>query len=87
MTIYYSSKFKRSLKKLKNRRPDLISKIKQRISLFQSMPNHPSLRPHKLKGKKVEIWSFSIESDLRITFTKIPQGVFFINIGSHDEVY
>ena len=61
--------------------------IDRKIAIFKKNPNHPSLRLHKLSGLK-ERWSISVDMGLRIIFEHIKiDEVYFIDIGSHDEVY
>ena len=46
------------------------------------------LRTHKLTGQLNELWSFSIEYDLRVIFYFINDNeVILEDIGNHDEVY
>jgi mRNA-degrading endonuclease YafQ of YafQ-DinJ toxin-antitoxin module len=40
-----------------------------------------------LKGEKREAWSFAVEENLRIIFVYIKEGVLFVDIGKHEEVY
>lgn len=87
MTIYLSSRYVKNFKKLKKKKPQITSKIKEKIRIFRLNPTHPSLKLHKLSGKKIDLWSFSIEEDLRTTFTYVEDGILLINIGSHKEVY
>jgi len=47
ITIYYSSSFKKSVKK----RSSYKKQIKKRIETFIKDPHHPSLKTHKLKGE------------------------------------
>lgn len=87
MNIYLSAYFVQKLKKLKKKNPSLTPLLKKRISQFKSDPTMSSLRLHRLKGNRVTDWSFSIERKIRIVFTHIDNGVLFIDIGTHDEVY
>lgn len=87
MNIYLSSEFIKNFKKLTRKDPSLKNKIKEKLKLFQKNPTHPSLRIHKLVGKKEQSWSISIESDLRIIFIFVKDGVLLIDIGRHEEVY
>lgn len=87
MRIFLSAQFKKSFRKLKKKNPQIILTVKEKTEFFQENPRHPSLRLHKLQGKKIILWSFWIKSDLRITFTYVSKGVLFVNIGSHKEVY
>jgi addiction module RelE/StbE family toxin len=61
-----------------------------RLELFVNEPFDPRLKTHKLSGKLKDLWSFSIEYDLRVVFyfTKDkPKKAVFLDIGTHDEVY
>lgn len=87
MNIFLSSSFSRSYKKVLRKNPRLERKIKKRISLFREYPEHPSLKLYKLTGSLHETWSFSIEDDVRILFTYANDGVIFVDIGKHEEVY
>ena len=87
MKIYTTAHFERKYKKLIKKNPRLSSQIDKKVSLVQKNLSHPSLRLHKLSGKKIETWSFSIETNLRIIFKKVKGGILMIDIGSHDEVY
>ncbi len=80
-TVYYSTQFKKSLKKYAKGRKNL---IKKRINLFLEDPFHPSLKTHKLKGKLKGLYSFSVDYNLRILFEFIEEDtVGFIDIGTH----
>ncbi|MGI6278876.1 MAG: hypothetical protein ACOYJ8_03690 [Patescibacteria group bacterium] len=47
--------------------------------------NYPALRLHKLSG--TNIWSVSVDMENRIIFSWEKDGLFLLDIGSHDEVY
>jgi len=87
MNIYLSSEFVRNFRKITKNNLQLKNKIKEKLKLFQQNPKHSSLRLHKLIGKKEHSWSIWIESDLRIIFIFVKNGVLLIDIGKHDEVY
>ena len=82
-SVFYSSSFKKSIKKhLSNR-----NKIERTIAKFIDNPFNPSLKTHKLIGKLSNYWSFSVDYHLRILFEFIDQKtVGFIDIGTH-EIY
>ncbi len=52
MIIYLTASYERKHKKLINRDSKLSQKIKQKLQLLQKNQKHPSLRLHKLSGKK-----------------------------------
>jgi len=82
-SVFYSSSFKKSIKKhLSNR-----NKIERTIAKFIDNPFNPSLKTHKLIGKLSNYWSFSVDYHLRILFEFIDQKtVGFIDIWTH-EIY
>jgi len=58
------------------------------METFINEPYHPQLRTHKLSGQLKNLWSFSIDYDIRVIFYFVDkQHVIFENIGTHDEVY
>jgi len=87
MNIYFSKEFIKNYRKITKKNNSLKAKIKISISVFEKNPRHPSLRLHRLKGKMVEDWSISVQSDLRIVFTYVLDGILLIDIGNHKEVY
>jgi addiction module RelE/StbE family toxin len=86
--IAFSTSFKRSLKKKIKGQKYLEEKFWQKVDLFISDPFDKSLKTHKLSGNLKDLWSFSIEFDIRIIFffTNDNKAV-FVDIGKHDEVY
>ena len=87
MNIYVSSSYIKSHRRLTKKNPQLVEKIKEKVSLFQIDPTYPSLRLHKLAGKEIEQWSISISSNIRVVFQYTTDGILLTDIGSHDEVY
>ncbi|HFC97381.1 MAG TPA: type II toxin-antitoxin system mRNA interferase toxin, RelE/StbE family [Thermosulfurimonas dismutans] len=88
MKIGFSSSFKRAFKKKIKSRKDLETKFWQKVEIFMKDPFDRSLRTHKLSGKLKDLWSFSLEYDLRVIFYFAEKDkVVFVDIGKHDEVY
>jgi addiction module RelE/StbE family toxin len=86
--IAFSSSFKRAFKKKVAANPELETAFWERVALFKSDPFGSRLKTHKLTGKLKDLWSFSVESDLRVIFRLLDgQRALFVDIGSHDEVY
>jgi addiction module RelE/StbE family toxin len=86
--IAFSSSFKRAFKKSVAGNAGLETKFWERVELFKNNPFDPKLRTHKLSGKLKDLWSFSIEYDLRVIFSFAEQNkVVFVDIGGHKEVY
>lgn len=88
MKVTYSSSFKRAFKKRVKGRIESENKFWSCIGIFIRNPFDKRLKTHKLSGKLKDLWSFTVEYDLRVIFffTK-DRNVVFIDIGNHDEVY
>ena len=92
-TLVSTSSFKRAFKALIRHKPEMKSRIAQRLEMLVADPFHPALRTHKLKGKLSGAWACTVEYDCRIVFNfkKNPDSdaeeVLLIDIGSHDQVY
>ena len=89
MEISFTDSFKKAFNKRVNS-PELESEFWKRLEIFIENPFDSRLRTHKLSGKLKNLWSFTIEYDLRLVFyfTKDkPKKAVFIDIGTHDEVY
>lgn len=88
MKVSFSSNFKKAYKKRIRFDSDKQFKFLECLSLFMDDPYHPKLRTHKLIGELSELWSFSIEYDLRAIFYFVNDNeVILEDIGTHDEVY
>jgi len=81
--VHFGSNFKKHVKKF----PTKKEKINTCINKFLVNPFNPSLKTHKLSGKLENIWSFSVDIHLRITFKfQSTQEILLTDIGTH-EVY
>ncbi|MBU0576083.1 type II toxin-antitoxin system mRNA interferase toxin, RelE/StbE family [Patescibacteria group bacterium] len=91
MIIEFSPKCQKSLIKIKKKNKSLFDKLEKQLLLFQKIPNHPSLRLHKLGGVQVDSWSISIDMSYRLLFYYRPVGqekrIVFFAVGKHEEVY
>ena len=86
--IAFSSSFKRAFKKKVAENKNLETQFWERVELFKNNPFDPKLKTHRLSGKLKDLWSFSIEYDLRVVFYFAgDQRAVFVDIGSHKEVY
>ncbi len=86
--IAFSSSFKRAFKKNVAGNASLEASFWERVELFKNNPFEPKMRTHKLSGRLKDLWSFSVEYDLRIIFLFVEQDkVVFVAIGTHTEVY
>ena len=86
--IAFSTSFKRAFKKKIVGNPNREARFWERVEAFKNNPFDPQLRTHKLSGKLKDLWSFSIEYDLRVIFYFVKdQRALFIDLGTHKEVY
>lgn len=86
--ISHSSSFRKAFKKKVRGNPDLEKRFWERVTIFQTNPHDPRLRTHKLSGSMKELWSFTIEYDMRVVFSFVtPTRALFVDIGTHEEVY
>ncbi len=80
----HSSEFSKKIKG----KSKLEAKFWDRVEVFTQNPYDEKLRTHKLSGKLKELWSFSVEYDVRVVFYFVSDSkAIFIDIGKHDEVY
>ena len=93
MNLVFASSFKRAYKATIKRKPQLKSKIENKLRLLADNPFDVSLRTHKLKGKLSNSWSCTVEYDCRIIFNFVKnlnsqeEEILLIDIGTHEEVY
>ncbi len=79
--------FNRAYKKRIAPSRKLRQKVKERIALFQANPKSPLLNDHSLKGDKSGYRAFSVTGDMRIIYYMDHDTVYFVDIGTHNQVY
>jgi len=91
MIIEFSPKCQKLLARIKKKDGSLFYKVEKQLLLFQTIPDHPSLRFHKLSGVQASIWSISIDMSNRLLFYYYQVGeekrAVFFTVGKHEEVY
>lgn len=88
VTLEFTPEFLRALKKLKKKNIKLFKKIHSLLEIFRTDPFCPSLKTHKLKGKLVERYAFSVNQSMRIVFKwKNSSTALIWSLGTHDQVY
>jgi addiction module RelE/StbE family toxin len=86
--ISFSNSFKKSFRKTIKNDINLENKFWDKINIFINDPFERSLKTHKLSGKLKDLWSFTVEFDLRVIFYfEDKSKVVFTDIGTHEEVY
>ena len=88
MRYFVSSEVEKSLRKIKQKDPQLFERITKQLTIFSENPKHPSLRTHKLITTTANMWSISITMSVRMVYILLNgDGAMFVKIGTHDEVY
>ena len=87
MQIRISQDLAKDLTKVKKKDQKLTKQIRKQLEIFSLNPQHPSLRLHKLKGELKNLWSISITKSIRMAFLQEGDEAYFVDIGTHDEVY
>ena len=88
MKVSFSSSFKRVFKKRIKGNSVIEAKFWKKLEKFTDNPFERSLKTHKLSGKLEDLWSFSVDYDVRVLFYFVDkENAIFIDIGSYDEVY
>jgi len=91
--LVWSGTFKKAYKRTVKKYPNLTKDIEKALKILVEDPFDPRLETHKLKGKLSGTWACRVDYDLRIIFNFVKQknekedGVFLIEIGTHEEVY
>ena len=80
MIIDRSEDFKKRYKKLP---AELQERVKKTLLLFADNPQHPSLGNKKMEGTD-SLWELRVSQGYRITYEKIPGGIFLRRVGTHD---
>ncbi|KKS74497.1 hypothetical protein A3J20_07190 [Candidatus Gottesmanbacteria bacterium RIFCSPLOWO2_02_FULL_42_29] len=87
MDFRISSDLEKELKRIKTRDFHLLQQIQKQLLLFKQDHTHPSLRIHKLSGNLKNLWSISIDRNIRMLFIIDDEEALFFDIGTHNQVY
>jgi mRNA-degrading endonuclease YafQ of YafQ-DinJ toxin-antitoxin module len=84
MYIGRSKKFDKQYKKLPKK---IQQQFDSRLSLYLEAESNPLLKVHNLSGEYRGHQSFNVNTDVRAVFTRVPEKLYFVAIGSHSELY
>jgi addiction module RelE/StbE family toxin len=84
MSISYTKNFIKSAKQLK---PNIRTRLLERMRLFSESPTHPTLRNHQLKGAYKDYRSIDISGDIRALYLQKESEVIFDQVGTHSQLY
>ena len=88
MEIQLSPFVVKELRRINQKDKKLAKKIEKQLLIFAINPKHPSLRTHKLTGKKEQAWSISVTMSFRMIYKLLDNNIaYFVDIGSHGKVY
>jgi addiction module RelE/StbE family toxin len=87
MKILYHKDFIKHYKKRIATNPQLLSKFRLQLNAFSKNPSNPTLKDHKLIGKKNNYRAFSITGDIRVVYKIVDDTIWFYDVGTHNQVY
>ncbi len=87
MKIKYIGKFQKHFELRIKPHPNLINRFQERVELFVKDSSNSILKNHTLKDKKGNLKAFSITGDIRVIYSVKDDDAYFIDIGSHNQVY
>jgi mRNA-degrading endonuclease YafQ of YafQ-DinJ toxin-antitoxin module len=85
MKVKFTQGFQDQVSKLSKKDPDLADCLSKQFQFFANNPLHPSLKFHKLKGKRSEQYAIWIKADLRALAVKQQGAYIFFEIVTHDQ--
>ncbi len=86
MRYYLADSFRKNARALCRRNPQLLLILRKQFTLFQDNSMHPSLKFHKLRGKRSDQYSLRITADIRAISFKDKNGAHvFFDIVTHDQ--
>jgi proteic killer suppression protein len=85
MIIHFTQAFQKKAQKLCKKDNSLREDLAKQISIFQVNPHHPSLRLHKLHGRRSEQYAIWIKGDLRALSIKNGNVYIFFELVTHDQ--
>ncbi len=85
MKVFTSSVFDKKLKKLVSKNPKLEFSVCKQLELLKENINYPSLRLHKLKGRRSDSFSIWIEANIRVVFGFKNGSIVLEDIVTHDQ--
>lgn len=75
------------LKKLDKSPEKIRERFEERLSLFEINPFASELNNHSLKGELAGRRSINITGDWRAIFKEFDDGIIFLDIGTHSQLY
>jgi addiction module RelE/StbE family toxin len=87
MRVAYHKNFIKNFKKRFANNHAFKEKYRQRVKIFLVDPSSPVLKDHSLVGERIRLRAFSITGDVRVVYQQWEDGIIFLDIGTHNQVY
>lgn len=87
MKVEFTHKFIKIFKKRISSQKALNNKFDERTIFFSKNHTDPILKDHELKGNLQGFRSFSISGDIRVVYYIKGNTAYFVDIGTHNQVY
>ncbi len=87
MNAFFTKSFKKNYKKRIQGNKNLENRFEHRYDLFIKDQSHGVLKDHQLTGKLQGFRSFSITGDIRVIYYINDDTAYFVDIGTHNQVY
>ena len=87
MEVKYHRNFVKNYKFRYQGNDKIKTQFHKRLKLFIENPDNPILKNHNLKGEKILLKAFSITGDVRVVYMEKDNVAYFLDIGTHNQVY
>ena len=87
MNTFFTKNFKKNFNKRIKGNKSLENRFKERYDLFTDDSSNEVLNDHQLSGKLQGYRAFSITGDIRVVYYARKETAFFVDIGTHNQVY
>jgi len=87
MKAHFLKLFRKHYHKRIELNSSLDKRFEEQYLLFLQNPTDPILKNHELKGDKLGMRSFSITGDIRVVYYILDYTAYFVDIGTHNQVY
>ena len=85
MNLEFTGSFRKKAKKLCHKDRQLRVALIKQFSIFQENFNHPSLKLHKLQGKRSQQYAIWIHGNVRALGIKNKDEFIFFDLARHDQ--
>ena len=87
MKVEFTHEFIKIYKKRFSHRPNIRKRFEERLRLFSDNSANPILKDHALGVKMLGKRAFSVTGDIRVVYYTHDETAYFVDIGTHNQVY